>query len=256
MEIQPATVQPSFFKALGLVERQIEKSDEFQILGDFCQIVHLKLAPGQKIQVEPGVMCYMSEGCKETVKLANFSRMIMEGDVCKGFYENKSSNPGYIGLTSNLPGNIIPVNLDAMGGSIKAKQDGFMAAFDPKLKITMTMISSSSWCGCCCSDVPLLMQNIVGKGWVFLSAHGTIMQKELKEGEKIVVEGSSLVACSKTVKCDAVYTGSCAMACCGGDGMFNTALEGPGLVILCSLPIDKLRTHFVRYAPRESGLKK
>jgi len=246
-DIKLTTVQPTFFTNLGITERVVERSDQFQILGDFCQIVHVKLAPNQKVQVEPGVMCYMSDECKESVKLANIGRIIMEGDLVKGFYENKSSSPGYIGLTSNLPGNIIPINLDAMGGSIKAKRDGFMAAFDPKCKITMSLLASASLCGCCCADTPLFMQQITGKGWVFLSAHGTIMQKMLKKDEEIVVEGNTLVACSSTMTCDAVYSGSCSMMVCGGEGLFNTSLKGPGLAILSSLPLDKLRKLFPVY---------
>lgn len=52
-------VVPDFFANLGIVERPVEKNDQFQILGDFCQIVHMKLESQQSIQVEPGVMCYM-----------------------------------------------------------------------------------------------------------------------------------------------------------------------------------------------------
>lgn len=124
-----------------------------------------------------------------------------------------------------------------------------MAAFDSGAQIKLSRIASSSIAGCCFSDVPYFMMEIRAKGWVFLSAHGTIMQKELKAGESIIVEGDSLVACSTTVKCDAVFSGSCGTMCCGGEGFFNTALEGPGLVILASLPIDKLRKLFPRPAP-------
>ena len=70
------------------------------------------------------------------------------------------------------------------------------------------------------------------------------MQKELKAGEEIVVDGNSFVACSMTVQCDARSSGSCSSMLCGGEGFFNTALKGPGLVILCSLPINKLRALF------------
>lgn len=44
--------------------------------------------------------------------------------------------------------------------------------------------------------MPFLLQEIHAKGYVFLNAHGTIMQKELKNNEEIVVEGDSFVCCS------------------------------------------------------------
>jgi len=229
----------------GIIERPIESSETFQILGDFCQIVHLKLKPGQKVQIEPGTMCYMSERCKIAVKLAGIGRILMDGSLMKGLIENMdNTNPGYVGITANNPGNIVPVNLDLMGNSIKAHRDAFVAAFDEHCKIKLTTIASSSMMGCCCADVPFFLQEIDAKGWVFLSAHGTIMQKELKAHEEMVIDGDCLVACSQTVTCDAVASGSCSAMCCGGEGMFNTALKGPGLVILCSLPINKLRKLF------------
>jgi hypothetical protein len=52
-------VVPSFMANVAIERPLIRDSPEFQILGDFCQVLHLKLKPGQKVQVEPGVMCYM-----------------------------------------------------------------------------------------------------------------------------------------------------------------------------------------------------
>jgi len=147
---------------------------------------------------------------------------------------------------------VIPINLDLLGGAMKAKKDAFMAAFDPSCRIRLTTISASTAMGCCCADGPLLLQEITAKGWVFLNAHGTIMQKELRANEEIVVDGASFVACSMSVTCDAKRSGGLSTICFGGEGMFNTALKGPGLVILCSLPVDKLRQLFVQPKQREN----
>ena len=114
---------PAFYARLGISERVIEQSDKFQILGDFCQVVHLKLEPGQTVQVEPGAMVYMSDNCEETVKLAGIGRMLMDGSLVKGCYKNKDlQTAGYLGLTHRIPSNIIPINLDSMGGSIKGSR--------------------------------------------------------------------------------------------------------------------------------------
>jgi uncharacterized protein (AIM24 family) len=245
--IEPVPVVPTFFVNIGVTERIIEQNDLFQVLGDFCQIVHLKLAPNQTIQAEPGTMCYMSDNCQETVKLGGIGRLLMDGSLMKGCFQNKDTqNAGFIGLTGNAPGNIIPINLDIMGGAVKAKRDSFLAAFDSSCRIKLATISPSSCGGCLCADTPFFLQEISAKGWVFLNAHGTIMQKELRDGEEIVVDGNSFVACSMSVKVDARRSGTCATMLCGGEGMFNTALKGPGLVILCSLPMDKLRKLFMQ----------
>jgi uncharacterized protein (AIM24 family) len=149
----------------------------------------------------------------------------------------------------------VALNLDQMGGSLKAKEGAFMAAMDSNCTIRLSTLASASCVGCLCADVPLFCMDIHAKGWVFLNTHGTIMQRELKAGEEIVVEGDSLVACSSSVTCDARYSGSCGTMCCGGEGFFNTALKGPGLVILSSLPIEKLRKLFPRPKPRKPPKK-
>lgn len=41
--IDPVNVTPAFFSNIGIRERLVEKTDLFEVLGDFCQIIHLKL---------------------------------------------------------------------------------------------------------------------------------------------------------------------------------------------------------------------
>lgn len=70
------------------------------------------------------------------------------------------------------------------------------------------------------------------------------MEKELAQGEEIVVDTDSVVAVSQSVTVDVLRTGSCFTMCCSGEGLFNTALKGPGKVILSSMPLNKIRRLF------------
>ena len=63
------------------------------------------------------------------------------------------------------------------------------------------------------------------------------MQKQLAHGEEIVVEGSSFVACSESVTCDAVRSGSCWGMLCGGEGLFNTALKGKSVTAAAAVVV-------------------
>lgn len=69
--------------------------------------------------------------------------------------------------------------------------ESFLAAIDPNCQIKMTQLNSASCGGACCAGMPFFMENIVAKGWVFLAAHGTIIEKHLAPGEEIVVETNS-----------------------------------------------------------------
>lgn len=69
----------------------------------------------------------------------------MDGTLMKACFQNKDINKaGYIGLTGNTPGNIIPINLDLFGGSIKAKKDVFLGAFDSNCRIKLTTLNAAS----------------------------------------------------------------------------------------------------------------
>lgn len=125
---------------------------------------------------------------KEKVKFGGFGRFLSGEGLVKAVWENSSPNPGFIALTPNIPGAVIPVNLDHNGGNFKCKRDAFMAAIDPNVKISISLLNTDSCLACCCSGIDMFMQDIRGSGVVFIQGHGTIMEKELAPGEEIVVD--------------------------------------------------------------------
>lgn len=243
-----AMIVPDFMKNTGFVvvdpHQKGNENPQFEIVGDLCQIVHINLPAGQAIQAEPGTMCYMSDGIKMSAKLGGIGRVLTGSGLFKVLLNNKKMQPGYVGLTANIPATIIPLNMDMFEGAIRCKHDAFLGALDSQAVIKASMISSASCAGMCCSGVPFFMQEIQAKGFVFIAAHGTVMCKQLLPGEEIVVDHDSVVAVSKSVTVDAKPSGSCMACCCGGEGAFITMLKGPGMIYLSSLPFEKLRRLF------------
>ena len=62
---------------------------------------------------------------KQSTKFGGFGRMLSGESIVKSSWENKGSSQGFISLTPNEPGNIIPVNLDEEGGVMKCKSGMF-----------------------------------------------------------------------------------------------------------------------------------
>ena len=81
------------------------------------------------------------------------------------------------------------------------------------------------------------------------------MEKVLANGEEIVVDTHSVVAVSNSIKVDVQRTGGCSTMCCGGEGIYNTALKGPGKVIMTSMPIGKIRRLFNQAPPQKKKHK-
>jgi uncharacterized protein (AIM24 family) len=90
----------------------------------------------------------------------------------------------------------------------------------------------------------LIVQTVENGEWAFLMAMGTVVKKILRSGESILVDGDSILAFESSVTVDVRAVGNIAAICCGGDGIFNTELSGPGTIYLQSMSIDKLRRLF------------
>jgi hypothetical protein len=94
--------------------------------------------------------------------------------------------------------------------------------------------SDFSCLNCCCAGFGCCRQSIAGTkdSVAFLSAGGTIVYRNLKDGERIVVDTASVVAIEESVQLGVVSNGRFCMCCCGGEGCFATSLTGPGKVFL------------------------
>lgn len=57
----------------------------------------------------------------------------------------------------------------------------------------------------------------------------------------MVVDTNSLVAWNESVTMDIRMAGGLATCCCGGEGMFNTVMTGPGTVYLQSMSFKKFK---------------
>jgi len=252
-EFTSAVGIPQFMKDSKMTPLAVEGDVHgvFHIHGELCQIVHIILNHDQKIQAEPGTMTYMSDGVAAETKIGGFGRLITEGNIFKSLYHNKTQSPGYIGLTANFPATIIPMNLDRLGGTILSKHDAFLGAIDPNAHLTWKRLRANSCAACCCSGLPFTMQEVRAQGWIFMAAHGSIVEKKLSDGENIIVDTDSVVALTPGVTIGVEKTGGCCTICCGSEGLFNTALKGPGTVWLSSMPMEKLRKLFLMKPPKQ-----
>ena len=88
---------------------------------------------------------------------------------------------------------------------------------------------------CCCAGLGLVRQKIEGQGIVFLESTGTIVQKILIEGETVLVDTDCILAFADSCKLDIRRAGGILGMVGGGEGIFNTTLTGPGLVIMVSM---------------------
>jgi uncharacterized protein (AIM24 family) len=68
-----------------------------------------------------------------------------------------------------------------------------------------------------------------------IAASGTIIQKVLVEGETIIIDSNCVLAFAQSCKLDIRRAGGIGGMIGGGEGIFNTTLTGPGLVLVQSM---------------------
>jgi uncharacterized protein (AIM24 family) len=197
---------------------------------------------------------YMSSGTDSELICGSVGRCCAGESCCRMAYVNNGNEAGILGITPSYPAKIIPIHLPSVGDHIVAKRGSYMASLDD---VEMTCDPNCSSAGCC-GGLGLRRQNLRGKGTVFLSAGGTIVQKSLKEGEKVRVDSGSIIAYQNTVNFGISFAGNIFAMCCGGEGCFNTTVEGPGLIILQSMNFAKFVaavTPPVRSEEKESNVE-
>lgn len=226
----------------------------FVILGTDAQIVHIPLPAGRQVMCFSGAMAYMSDGMKLDAQLFQggvFGRLAGGGSLFQLIYTNETERDGYIALTPDYPGVVVPVHMKScQSGKIIALRDSFLGSIvastnvNDNTKVGAGFNPAASVAGFCCSGVDFIVQTIENGEWAFLIAMGTVITKTLEQGETIQVDTDSVLAFDSTVTLDIKWVGNIAAMCCGGEGLFNTTLKGPGKVFLQSMSIDKMRKLF------------
>ena len=106
---------------------------------------------------------------------------------------------------------------------------------DVTIRYRLTPNIASAFCG----GHGLVLNVISGTGVAFLNASGTVLSKYLRPNEELIAEQHCVLAFQDTVTFDVRQTGNCWFMCCSGQGVFNTVLRGPGLVLLQTMPLQR-----------------
>ena len=221
-----------------------ERSLEFHIVGGEAQVLQVLLPPNAKIQAEPGALFYMSSkvacdtgGSGLGNLLGSLARIFSGESYFVNTYTNKGAAPEYVAFATPSMARILPLDLNVLGGEMFAQSNSYFCSIGD-VRVSSKMVGSLST-GIFGGE-GMVLQRLSGSGLCFITAGGTPVQKELREGETVYVDAGCLVAFSSSIKYDLKYSGSIKSALFGGEGIFLQKLVGPGLVILESLPRERL----------------
>lgn len=215
---------------------------DYKIYGDDMQIVEIEIDPGEGVRAEAGAMMYMEEGIEMQTSTGGgmfkgFKRIVTGESFFITTFLYNGRGKGHVAFGAPYPGKIIPLELDKLGGKFLCQKDAFLcAAKGIEIEVEFTKKIGAGLFG----GEGFILQRLEGDGRAFVHAGGTIIKKELTQGESLRVDTGCLVAFSPSVDYDIQFVGGFKNALFGGEGLFLARLTGPGLVYLQSLPFSRL----------------
>lgn len=226
---------------------------QYKIEGETLPVVVCELAAGEKMITEGGSMAWMSPNMKmETTTNGGLGKALGRMFSGEKLFQNiytAQDRPGLIAFTSSFPGSIKAFNISPAQEMIFQKRAFLAAEGGVKLDIFFNKKVGSGLFG----GEGFILQRVSGNGVAFAEFDGHVVEYELKEGQKIVINTGHLAAMTTTCTMDVQTISGAKNVLFGGEGFFNTVITGPGRVWLQTMPIMKVANAIIPFLPTQSS---
>ncbi|MFQ3246937.1 MAG: hypothetical protein ACI9SP_003591 [Arenicella sp.] len=231
---------------------------DYEIFGDDMQIVEVELDPAETVIAEAGAMNYMQDGIEFETKmgdgskpsggvmdaLLNVGKRVLTGEsIFMTHFTNNGEGKKRVAFAAPYPGKIVAIDMSQIGGELICQKDAFLcAAFGTSLDIAFQKKLGAGFFG----GEGFILQRLRGDGKAFVHIGGTVIKRELKEGEILRVDTGCIAAFTSGVDYDIERAGNLKSMIFGGEGLFLATLRGPGTVYLQSLPFSRLANRVIQ----------
>ncbi len=239
---------------------------DFEIKGQELQFVEIELDPGESAVAEAGAMVWKDAAVGMTTVFGDGSgqqgggfmgallgagkRLVTGESLFTTVFTHNGSGKARVAFAAPVPGAIVPLKLDSIGGTLICQKDAFLcAAKGVSMGIAFQRRIMTGLFG----GEGFIMQKLEGDGWVFVQFGGMIVERELAPGEELHVDTGCVAAFTPSVEFDLVGAGGVRSAIFGGEGLFFARLRGPGKVWIQSLPFSRLAGRMMAAASSYGG---
>jgi uncharacterized protein (TIGR00266 family) len=208
---------------------------EYTIHGELAQVANLTLENGETCWASKGSIVAMDPGLNWILKIpggaSGATRRMMSGEGLALTFIAATADGQRATLAANQPGKIVAWNLD--DGPVITTRGSFVSAFGPRVDIDVRIAKRAG--AAFFGGAGLFLQQISGSGTVLVHGSGDFIERNLAEGEALLVSTGSLAAFAESVDYDIQGVAGCRRMAFGGEGFFMTRLTGPGRVLLQTL---------------------
>ena len=224
----------------------------YNIVGEPFPVVICELEPGEQMITESGSMAWMSPNMlMETTgggigKM--FGRLFSGENLFQNIYTSQGG-PGTIAFASSFAGTMKPFDITP-GNDMIFQKSAFVAA---ERGVDLSVFFSKKFSSGLFGGEGFIMQKASGHGTMFAEFDGHVVEYELQPGQQIVVDSGYLAAMSATCSMDIQTVPGVKNMLCGGEGLFNTVITGPGKIWLQTMPISNVAASIIPYLPVNNG---
>ena len=224
----------------------------YEIKGETLPVVVCYLEGGEQMITERGSMSWMSPNMKmETTTGGGIGKAIGRMFAGEALFQNRytaQGGNGLIAFASSFPGQIKAYEIGP-GREIIVQKSGFLAAeAGVELSVFFQKKLGAGFFG----GEGFIMQRLSGRGTAFLEFDGHVVDYELQPGQQIVVDSGYLAAMDSTCSIEVRTVPGLKNMVFGGEGLFNTAVTGPGRVWLQTMPISNVAQLILSFMPPKS----
>lgn len=220
---------------------------KYEIKGGSFPVVVCELDDGEQMITEKGSMVWMSPNIHMNTKGGGLGRMFSKAFSGESMFQNiyTAKGNGMITFGSSFPGAIKPVAIDSTHEMIVQKSAFLASTSGVNLSIHFNKRFSAGLFG----GEGFIMQRLSGNGIAFVEIDGELVEYNLVQGQKIVVDTGNVAGFETTVSMEIQQVPGLKNKIFGGEGLFNTVLTGPGKVWLQTMPIYNVAKALMPYMP-------
>ena len=159
-----------------------------------------------------------------------------------------ANQTGEIAFSSKFPGSIRAVEITPGNGLIVQKGSYLASVGNLTNEVYLQKRFSTGFFG----GEGFLMRKFSGTGLVFLEIDGSAHEYDIPTGSCKIVDTGYLAAMSESCSMEIRSVKGLKNMLFGGEGFFNTAVKGPGRIILQSMPISSTATVLYQFMPHSS----
>jgi uncharacterized protein (TIGR00266 family) len=228
---------------------------ETKIVGTTMPVLELNMQPNEQVFAESGELSWMSmamqmrtstsAGGQQGGFLGALGRAMAGGTLFMTEY-TAVGGPGLLAFAANLPGQILPVDIEPGQGYLVHRHGFMCATIGTQFSIGFQQRLGAGVFG----GTGFRLQRLQGKGRAWVELHGEVVPYDLQAGNTLRVHPGHVGMFQESVQFNIVTVPGIQNVFFGGAGLFLAALTGPGRVWLQSMTMQHLAHAIQEYLPK------